>query len=128
MPANERAISEVLQDIIRNIQDIVRSEVRLAKTEVREEAFKAKSAGLLLGAGALTAIFATGFLLLTIVYALATVMPPWAAALAVAAITGLIAAGLLSAGRSNLKQIHASPQRTVETLKENVEWMRQQTK
>jgi len=128
MAAYERPISEVFQDIVRNIQEIVRSEVRLAKTEIREEAFKAKSAGLMLGAGAVTAIFATGFLLLTIVYALTLVMPNWAAALVVAVVTALIAAGLLTAGRSQLKQIHPSPERTVETIKENVQWARQQTK
>ena len=34
----ERAISDVLQDILRNLQEIVRSEVRLAKAEIRDEA------------------------------------------------------------------------------------------
>jgi hypothetical protein len=40
MAAGDRSLSDVLQDIIRNVQEIVRSEVRLAKTEIREEAAK----------------------------------------------------------------------------------------
>ena len=56
MTSAERTISTVLQDIIANVQDIVRSEVRLAKTEVQEELGKARSAGLLLGIGAVAAI------------------------------------------------------------------------
>ena len=57
MAPTDRSVSDVLQDIIRNIQDIVRSEVRLAKTEVREEVSKARDAGVLFGLGALSATF-----------------------------------------------------------------------
>ena len=32
-----RSISDVLQDILRNVQDTLRSEVRLAKAEIRQE-------------------------------------------------------------------------------------------
>ena len=46
MSAEDRSLSEVLQDIIRNLQDIVRSEVRLARKEIGEEADKAKFAAL----------------------------------------------------------------------------------
>jgi uncharacterized membrane protein YqjE len=43
MAGGDRSLSDVLQDILRNVQEMVRSEVRLAKTEIREEAVKAKS-------------------------------------------------------------------------------------
>ena len=88
MSAADRSFSDVLQSIVRNVQEIVRSEVRLAKTEIREEAVKAKSASLFLGAGAVMAIFAILFLLVTIVFALSLVMPSWAAALIVGVATG----------------------------------------
>ena len=55
----ERSIADVVQDIIRNVQEMLRSEVRLAKTEIRDEAGKAKSAGVMLGGGAVSAIFAS---------------------------------------------------------------------
>jgi len=79
MAAEDRSISDVLQDILRNVQEILRSEVRLAKTEIREEAAKTKSSAVLLGTGAVTAIFALLFLLLMIVYMLGLVMPSWIA-------------------------------------------------
>ena len=128
MPANERSFSDVFQDIVRNIQEIVRSEVRLAKTEIRDEAAKAKSAGLLITVGAVTAIFAALFLLLMIVYVLSRVMPNWAAALIVGVALAIVAGATLSAGVKRFKQIHPTPERTVETLKENVEWVKQQIK
>jgi uncharacterized membrane protein YqjE len=128
MSASERSFSDVLQDIVRNIQEIVRSEVRLAKTEIRQEAAKVKPAGVLIASGALTGLFAVLFLLLMIVYALSLVMPSWAAALIVAIALAIVAGGTLSSGIKRFKQIHATPERTVETLKENVEWAKQQTK
>ncbi len=86
MAAGDRSFSDIFQDVVRNVQDIVRSEVRLAKTEIREEVVKTKSSTVLLGTGGVTALFAVFFLLLTIVYALALVMPSWAATLIVGAI------------------------------------------
>ena len=128
MAAGDRSLSDVFQDIVRNVQEIVRSEVRLAKTEIREEAAKAKSAMLLLGAGAVTAIFAILFLLLMIVHALALVMPNWAAALIVGAALAVVAGVTLPAGIKRFKQIPPTPARTVGTIKEKVEWAKQPTK
>jgi uncharacterized membrane protein YqjE len=124
----ERSFSDVLQDIVRNVQEIVRSEVRLAKTEIREEAVKAKSSVAMLGAGAVAAIFAVLFLLLTIVYALALVVPSWAAALIVGAGLAIAAGVMLMTGIKQFKQIHPRPERTVESIKENIEWAKQNTK
>ena len=128
MAAGDRSLSDVFQDIIRNVQEIVRSEVRLAKTEVREEAARAKSPTLLFGAGVVTAIFAMLFLLLMIVYALGLVMPSWEAALIVGAVLAVVASVILTAAIGRFKQIHPAPERTVKTIKENVEWAKQHTK
>src|SRR4029453_19109118 len=98
MAPGDRSISDVLQDIIRNVQEIVRSEVRLAKTEIREELDKARFSTLLLGAGPAPAMFAVLFLLLTVVHALALVMPEWAAAMLVGAALAVVAIGLFALG------------------------------
>src|SRR5688572_11631921 len=91
MGANGRTVSNVLQDIVGNVQEIVRSEVRLAKIEFREEATKAKSSGIFIGAGAVTGFYALGLLLLSLVYGLSTVIPAWAAALIVAVTLAIVA-------------------------------------
>jgi len=128
MPTGERSFTEVLQDIVRNIQEILRSEIRLAKTEMGQELVKTKSAGALLGGGAVAALFATFFLLLAIVYGLTRVMPDWAAALVIAAVMGIAAAVALAAGKKQFNQVHAAPEKTIQNVKENVEWVQQQTK
>jgi uncharacterized membrane protein YqjE len=127
MATANRTISTVLSDIVGNVQDIVRSELRLAKTEITEELAKARSAGILIGAGALMLIFSTLFLLLAAVYALSTVMPGWAAAVIVGAGVGVIAALCFGIGIRKLKSVRAAP-KTATTVKENVEWAKQLTR
>jgi uncharacterized membrane protein YqjE len=126
--AVDRSFSELLQGIIHNVQDIVRSEVRLAETEIREEAIKAKASLLLLGAGAVTGLFAILFLLLMIVSALALIVPNWAAALIVAVALAVVAGVMLAGGVKSFQKLHPTPERTVESIKENIQWARQQTK
>jgi uncharacterized membrane protein YqjE len=127
MAAGIRSIPEILQDVLTNIQDIVRAEVRLAKAELGEELNRARSGGLLIGVGAVAAIFSTLFLLLACVYALVLVVPNWAAALIVAAAVGVAAAVTLGLGLKRLKTIQAAP-KTSASLKENVRWAKQLTK
>jgi uncharacterized membrane protein YqjE len=125
---NSRSIADVLQDIVANVQGIVRAEVRLAKTEVKEEASKAGGAAAMVGAGVVAAIYTVGLLLLTILYALATAMPLWFAALILFVLLAVTTAILLSIGKKRFQAVHATPEKTVETMKENVEWVKSQTK
>ena len=127
MVAGTRSITEILQDVLTNVQDIVRAEVRLAKAELGEDLNRARSGGLLMGAGAVAAIFSALFLLLACVYALSLVMPNWAAALTVAVAAGIAAAVTIAAGLKHFRRIQAAP-KTAATLKENVQWAKQLTK
>jgi uncharacterized membrane protein YqjE len=128
MATTDRSVSDVLQDIIRNIQDIVRSEVRLVKTEVREEVSKARDASVLIGVGALSGTFSALFLLFSIVYALSRVVPDWAAALIVGVALATVTGVLLSKGAERFKHVHPAPDKTIESLKENVEWAKRHAK
>jgi hypothetical protein len=118
----------VLQDIVGNIQEIVRAEVRLAKAEISEEARKAKPAGLWMVIGAVFGLGAVMIGLLAGVYGLSTVMPNWAAALVVSFASGVLAALAARTGLMHLKRIDPTPDKTIRSLKENVEWSKQQLK
>lgn len=124
----DRSISHVLQDIVENLKDIVYYQLRLAKTEIATEVIKAKIAGLLLAIGTVSGLFAVLFSLWAVVFALSRVLPDWAAALIVAGIMGLVAVMFFRAGRSRLRAIRAVPKRTVETVKEDLQWAKQQIK
>ena len=128
MSPAERPISVVLRELIHNLQDIVRSEVRLAKTEVRAELTKTLSASLVMAVGAVSGFFSVLFVLLTVLYALDLVMPAWTAALCVAAGVGIVAGITIRTGLTRFKTIHAAAPKTVASVKENVEWAKQQMK
>jgi uncharacterized membrane protein YqjE len=125
---NGRSVPEVLQDIVGNIEEIIRSEFRLAKAEIKEEASQAAPPLKMIVVGAAIGFYALGFLIFTLVMGLATVMPTWLAALIVGAVLGLIALVLITAASKRLKQVNKVPERTIETLKENVQWAKSQIK
>jgi uncharacterized membrane protein YqjE len=125
---NKRSIADVLEDIVANVQQIIRSEVRLAKTEVAEEAVKAGRATSMLAGGGIAALFTVWLLLLTIFLALAIVIPMWSSALLLFIVMAALSATLIMIGKKRFKAINPKPEKTIESVKENVEWLKNQAK
>jgi uncharacterized membrane protein YqjE len=117
----ERSIADIVKDTLSNVQDIIRSEVQLAKVELTQEARKASVAGIMFGAAAVTGFLGFAFCCLCVVYALALVMPAWAAALIVGVGLFVIAAIAFSIGRERWKKVKM-PEKTIFTVKEDVAW------
>ncbi len=126
--AEERSVSDVFQDILRNLQEMVRSEIRLAKVEIKGEVKHAVSSSIWIAAGIVAAMSAWNFLLWTLAYAVASRMSMWAATLVVAVVMAAIAGALTMVGIRRARQINPIPERTIESVKENLEWMKQPTK
>ncbi len=126
--AADRSVTDVLQDILRNVQDILRSELRLAKAEIRQEATQAAAAARWLTIGVVGLLSAWMFLLWTAVYALSTVLPLWAATLVIAVAVACAGGTGLTAGLRRFTRMKPLPERTIESLQENLEWMKQPTK
>jgi uncharacterized membrane protein YqjE len=122
------SIADILQEIVGNIQNIIRSEVRLAKTEIKEEATTAGKAAGMLAAGAVLAVYAVGILLLCAVYALRGPLPDWAAALVVGLVVAAIAGALVMIGINRIKSVNPKPEQTIDSVKEDVQWVKQQTR
>jgi uncharacterized membrane protein YqjE len=122
------SIADILQGIVGNIQNIIRSEVRLAKTEMKEEATAAGKAAGMLAAGAVLAIYAVGILLLCLVYALSGPLPAWAAALVVGLVVAAIAGILVMIGMNRIKSVSPKPEQTIDSIKEDVQWVKQQSR
>ncbi len=106
---NGRTVPEVLQDIVGNIQEIIRSEFRLAKVEVKQEAAKAKSPVIMSAMGGALGLYALGFLLLTAMLAMATVMTMWMAALIIGAVLAIASMALIGAASARFKHVNAVP-------------------
>ena len=122
-----RSIPDVVRDILANLQEIVRSEFRLAKIEIREEVSKAAQASTSLGAGLMLTFYAIGFLLLAGVYALSIVVAAWLAALIVGIAVGVLALILVQQGKKKLASVRP-PAETIDSVKENVQWAKNQAR
>lgn len=124
----ERSFGDIVKSIIGNVQEIIRAEVRLAKAEIREEGSKAAGAGRNLVIGGVAGLFASLFLLNALMFGLAAWMPLWASAGLIGIVLGAAAFVLIGKGRTEWKQFSPKPEKTVESVKENVEWIKTQTR
>jgi hypothetical protein len=120
-------LGELVKQLAEETVTLVRQEIELIQAEMTTKVRRAaRGLGVLSGAG-IAALYALGALTACFIAALALAMPVWAAALVVAVVYGLIAAGLGLAGRRQLDRgLPLTPERTRQTLKEDVEWARTQ--
>ena len=125
----ERSLGDLFGDLTRDMSALIRQETQLATTEMTQKAARAgKSAGVLAG-GALVAYAGFFALLWAIVYGLTSLsgMPLWASFLIVAVIVLAIGGLLAWRGYDALKKTDLVPRQTVETLKEDAQWAKEQT-
>jgi protein-S-isoprenylcysteine O-methyltransferase Ste14 len=126
---HDASMSQLISGIVGDAQELVRKEIALARQEVREEIDAAKNAGIKLGIAG--AVLAVGGLLvvLAIAQGIADLLnwPVWAGYALVGVVLAIVGGVLLSAGQRQIKSVHPVPERTVETIKENVEWIKDRT-
>jgi uncharacterized membrane protein YqjE len=121
---DDQSIGEILGEVVSDVTRLFRQEVELAKAELRQEAGKAGKAGGMLAGAVVAALLTAVMLSLAIAALLAEVMHPAGAALIVAVLWAVAGAGLYRTGRERLRSVRPIPQQTVETLKEDAEWLR----
>jgi cyanate permease len=124
----ERTLPELLQGAVGNIEEIVRSEFQLQKAEIKESTAKLRGPVTLLGVGFTVSLYAVGFLLLAAVYKLSTMMEAWMAALLVGGLLAIVAIITLIGATTKLKHVKVAPEKTVDTMKENIAWAKRQMK
>jgi len=123
----ETSIGDLIGNISNDLSQLFRQEVDLAKAEIRQEAAKAgKAAGMLGGAG-FAGYLVVVLLSFALVAGLSNVMDPGWAALIVAVLWAIIGGVLYLRGRRQLKTVDPMPRRTVDTLKEDAQWLKNPT-
>ena len=115
-------MGELVGDVTKDLAELMRQEVDLAKAELRSEAKAAGHAGAMFGGAGVAGLLLLIFASLAAMWGLGEVMPLGWAALIVAALWGVAGAVMYSLGRSRIKAVSFVPERTVETLKEDVRW------
>jgi putative superfamily III holin-X len=128
MASQNESIPDLIRGTIRDGLGLVRDEIFLARTELRDEITRVKSALITIVAAGAVGVLAVVMLLNMaawgVVYAFD--WPTWAGFAIVALPLVIITAVLAVMGRSLLTRDRIMP-KSVDTLKENAEWIRART-
>ncbi len=124
---DDRSLGELFAELAQETSTLVRQEVNLAKTEVSQKASRAGKHIGTLAAGGAVAYAGLLAILAAVIVLLDEVLPLWLSALLV----GLVVAGvgyfLVRRGLNALKREDLAPRQTIETLKEDTQWAKDQT-
>lgn len=125
---DNQSIGDLLGDLYQNATNLIQLEIELAKTQISQKASRVgKNVGFLAAGGALAY---AGFLaiLAGIIALLGLLIPIWLSALIIGLIVSGIGGALVMSGLKTLQQESVAPQRTLDTLKEDKEWISDQTR
>ena len=124
----DRSLGELFSELATESSLLIRQEIALAKVELTQKATRVgRDVGYLVLGGAI-AYAALLALLAAFILLLTYVMPAWVAALVVAVLVGIVGAILVLKALGDLKKTDVAPRQTVETLKEDAQWAKEQIK
>src|SRR5918998_6458754 len=123
---DERSLGELFSELARDTSTLVSQEITLAKTEMSQKASRVGKDVGFLAAGGAVAYAGLLAVLAGVIVLLGQVIPMWLSALLV----GLVVAGvgyfLVRRGLDALKREDLAPRQTIETLKEDQQWAKDQ--
>jgi len=120
------SLGDLFSRLTTDLSKLMHDEIELAKVELKETAKEAGTAGASLGAAGVFGLMSFLLLSFAAAWGLAEVLPEGVGFLIVGGAYGIVALALLGFGRQRLKAVRPVPEQTVETLKEDVAWARQQ--
>lgn len=126
--ARDPSIAALVGDLIGDAQALVRREVDLAKQEFSSEISKAQQGAIVIGGG--LGVAAIGGVLLGHMLALLLQsvlnIPLWVTYLIAGGGFLIVAAILLLMGRKRLQRVDPVPRETIDSLRKDVQWIREQ--
>src|SRR3954454_3671583 len=125
--ARERPIGELVKDLSSQTSTLVRQEIELARAEIQQKGKLAGKGAGMLGGAAIAALLALGALTAGLVALLDKAMATWVAALIVMALWAIVALVLAKAGQQSLQSATPPAPKTVETVKEDIQWAKNPT-
>jgi len=123
--ANSPGLTPLITGIINDAQALVRQQLTLFQTEVKKDINKSKEAAVPFGIGLMVSLLAGIFLLLTAAHFLVWLwpeLPLFAAYGIVGIILAIVGGSFLVAGKTKFASFTPIPEKSVEGLKENIQW------
>ena len=132
---SDRSTAELMKQLAQDMGQLFRQEVELAKAEMTEKGKRFGIGAGIAGAGGVVGLLAGFALTICLIAALTIVMPGDGfgamalSALVVTIVYGVVAFVLFKTGRGKIQQAAPPvPEQTVETLKEDAEWLKHPTR
>ncbi|HZO27689.1 MAG TPA: phage holin family protein [Chloroflexota bacterium] len=126
-PTNERSLGDLFGDLARDMGTLVSQEVALARTEITETASRVAKDIAVLAVGGLVAYAGLLAIIAAVIFLIADRgVPLWAAALIVGAVVAVVGYVLVQRGISALKQQDLTPRQTIQSIKEDTQWAKEQ--
>ena len=127
---HSRGFGELLRDLANSGTELLRGEVRLARMELSAIAARVGAGAAQVALGAVLLLLGGFSFMVGVILLLGDQWLPrdlyWLAALIVLLVTGGLAVMLARRGMAALSTSRLAPDQTVETLKEDKEWLKQQ--
>jgi hypothetical protein len=124
---NDRSLGELFGDLARDMGTLVSQEVTLARTEVAETATRVAKDVAMLAAGGLVAYAGLLAIIAAAIFLIADRgVPLWLSALIVGAVVAVLGYVLVQRGITALKQQDLAPRRTMQSLKDDTQWAKEQ--
>jgi uncharacterized membrane protein YqjE len=118
---------ELIGELAGQLVGLARDEVALARRELEQKLKTVQSAAAVVAIGAIVALIATLSVCAAVIIALAEYVGPWQSALIVGLTLGMAAGVTILIGVSRFKRTSLKPEKTIETLEENKEWLKEMT-
>jgi len=129
----QEGMTGMMRGIINDIGDLIRHEIKFARTEMKADLRKTRDAATVLALGVGTALLGAILLALMLVHLLHDVslpaggtqpgLPMWGCYGIVSAVFLVIGSAVAYMGCSMFKSFNPMPDKTAQTVKENVQWI-----
>jgi len=122
------SLGELFAELSRESTTLVRQEIALAKTEMTQKATAVGRDVGVIGVGGAIAYAGLLAIIAAAILGLGQFIPLWLSALIVGLVVAAIGYVLIQRGLGALKRADLTPRETIETLKEDAEWAKDQTR
>jgi Flp pilus assembly protein TadB len=124
----DRTLGELFGQLSQDMTLLVRQELQLAKAELTDKANRAKRDAVAAGTGGLVAYIGALALVAAVILFLTQVVgiTAWLSALLVGAALAIGGFVVLRRGARDLGRIDPTPRRTVESVQEDIQWVKEQ--
>jgi uncharacterized membrane protein len=119
----DRSLGDLFGELTDELRILLRQEVELAKAEMSEKVSHFSRDVVKIAAGAIVGFVAFQVLIATAILALALIIPAWLSALIVGVVLGIVGYAVLRNGLNDLQKRSVVPERTIESFKEDRQWV-----